>query len=126
MLTVRIGTRMDSVHQTLQPRGLRLPSGSRPVGHLARRRPRGLLYTIRLASEHFAFTPNAGPLDRAHGQRWISTAASLAVGAAFLALWLYEEPTLRRKFGREYEEYCRHVPRWIPRLTPYDRSKETT
>jgi protein-S-isoprenylcysteine O-methyltransferase Ste14 len=29
---------------------------------------------------------------------------------------LYEEPTLRRKFGAAYEEYCRRVPRWIPRI----------
>lgn len=28
---------------------------------------------------------------------------------------LYEEPTLRSKFGADYEEYCRQVPRWIPR-----------
>jgi len=28
---------------------------------------------------------------------------------------LYEEPTLREKFGKDYEEYCRQVPRWIPR-----------
>ena len=29
---------------------------------------------------------------------------------------LYEEPTLRRRFGAEYEAYCRRVPRWWPRL----------
>ena len=29
----------------------------------------------------------------------------------------YEEPTLKRKFGVAYEEYCRRVPRWIPRLS---------
>ena len=29
---------------------------------------------------------------------------------------LYEEPTLREKFGASYEEYCRAVPRWIPRV----------
>jgi protein-S-isoprenylcysteine O-methyltransferase Ste14 len=29
---------------------------------------------------------------------------------------VYEEPTLRRTFGAEYEAYCRAVPRWIPRL----------
>jgi protein-S-isoprenylcysteine O-methyltransferase Ste14 len=29
---------------------------------------------------------------------------------------LYEEPALRRKFGVEYEEYCRRVPRWLPRF----------
>jgi protein-S-isoprenylcysteine O-methyltransferase Ste14 len=27
----------------------------------------------------------------------------------------YEEPTLRRTFGQEFEAYCRRVPRWIPR-----------
>jgi len=26
----------------------------------------------------------------------------------------YEEPTLRRTFGDEYEEYCRKVRRWWP------------
>jgi len=30
----------------------------------------------------------------------------------------YEEPTLRGKFGADYEEYCRNVPRWVPRLRP--------
>ncbi len=29
---------------------------------------------------------------------------------------LYEEPTLKRKFGETYEDYSRSVPRWIPRL----------
>jgi protein-S-isoprenylcysteine O-methyltransferase Ste14 len=28
----------------------------------------------------------------------------------------YEEPTLRRKFGMEYEAYRREVPRWVPRI----------
>jgi protein-S-isoprenylcysteine O-methyltransferase Ste14 len=28
----------------------------------------------------------------------------------------YEEPTLKRHFGRSYEEYLERVPRWIPRL----------
>jgi protein-S-isoprenylcysteine O-methyltransferase Ste14 len=32
----------------------------------------------------------------------------------------YEEPTLRRKFGSDYETYCRHVRRWLPRLRPFD------
>lgn len=40
---------------------------------------------------------------------------------AFLAfhlfVLLYEEPTLRAKFGRAYDEYCRNVPRWLPRFT---------
>jgi protein-S-isoprenylcysteine O-methyltransferase Ste14 len=33
---------------------------------------------------------------------------------------LYEEPTLRRQFGAEYDTYRRAVPRWIPRLRPWD------
>jgi protein-S-isoprenylcysteine O-methyltransferase Ste14 len=36
--------------------------------------------------------------------------------AFFLFVLIYEEPTLRRTFGAEYEEFCAHVPRWIPRL----------
>ena len=42
--------------------------------------------------------------------------------AVMVFVRLYEEPTLRRKFGRDYDEYCRHVPRWVPRLRPYDPS----
>jgi protein-S-isoprenylcysteine O-methyltransferase Ste14 len=29
---------------------------------------------------------------------------------------LYEEPTLRRTFGPDYEAYCRQVRRWLPRV----------
>ncbi len=28
----------------------------------------------------------------------------------------YEEPTLKRKFGVAYEEYCQRVPRWLLHL----------
>ncbi len=28
----------------------------------------------------------------------------------------YEEPMLRNKFGKPYEDYLERVPRWIPRL----------
>ena len=31
---------------------------------------------------------------------------------------LYEEPTLRRTFGQEYEAYCSRVRRWWPSLIP--------
>ncbi len=39
--------------------------------------------------------------------------------AANLFVLFYEEPTLRKTFGAEYETYCAHVPRWVPRLTPW-------
>lgn len=32
---------------------------------------------------------------------------------------LYEEPTLTRRYGEEYARFKRHVPRWLPRLTPW-------
>ena len=33
-----------------------------------------------------------------------------------ILITLIEEPILRNTFGQDYEEYCRRVPRWIPRL----------
>ncbi len=32
---------------------------------------------------------------------------------------LLEEPQLRHRFGAEYIEYCKHVPRLLPRLRPW-------
>ena len=31
----------------------------------------------------------------------------------------YEEPNLEKKFGDEYREYKKNVPRWLPRFKPY-------
>lgn len=31
-----------------------------------------------------------------------------------LVVVLYEEPSLRRRFGASYERYCRSVHRWLP------------
>jgi protein-S-isoprenylcysteine O-methyltransferase Ste14 len=45
-------------------------------------------------------------------------AALVALGFAAFVMG-YEEPTLRRQFGADYERFCRNVPRWIPRLTPW-------
>ena len=36
--------------------------------------------------------------------------------ATHLFVTLYEEPTLKRKFGASYEDYRKRVPRWIPRF----------
>jgi len=49
------------------------------------------------------------------------TVAAIAVAAVVLFVRLYEEPTLRKLFGADYEEYCRNVPRWLPRLRPWSK-----
>ncbi|HTT69313.1 MAG TPA: isoprenylcysteine carboxylmethyltransferase family protein [Gemmatimonadales bacterium] len=46
--------------------------------------------------------------------------ALLGFAAAFLVVChlfvlVYEEPTLRRMFGGEYQDYCNRVGRWWPR-----------
>jgi protein-S-isoprenylcysteine O-methyltransferase Ste14 len=38
-----------------------------------------------------------------------------AFGMAHLFVVLYEEPTLRRRFARPYEEYLARVNRWVPK-----------
>ncbi|MGO8801843.1 methyltransferase family protein [Candidatus Binatus sp.] len=50
-------------------------------------------------------------------------AFAVAIGFHFFVI-LYEEPTLRRTFGRDYQDYCRSVPRWVPRLRPDDRGDQ--
>jgi protein-S-isoprenylcysteine O-methyltransferase Ste14 len=37
---------------------------------------------------------------------------------AHLFVVLYEEPSLRRRFGESYEAYLRSVPCWLPRFSP--------
>jgi protein-S-isoprenylcysteine O-methyltransferase Ste14 len=46
-----------------------------------------------------------------------------AIVWVFFHAWVlvYEEPSLRRRFGESYREYCANVGRWIPRLTPWLR-----
>jgi protein-S-isoprenylcysteine O-methyltransferase Ste14 len=44
----------------------------------------------------------------------LAYAGALALGFHTFVL-LYEEPTLRRQFGADYDTYRRTVPRWIPR-----------
>ncbi|OGO34780.1 MAG: hypothetical protein A2Z03_07020 [Chloroflexi bacterium RBG_16_56_8] len=36
--------------------------------------------------------------------------------ATHLFVVLYEEPNLRKRFGRAYEDYLNSVPRWMPRF----------
>jgi protein-S-isoprenylcysteine O-methyltransferase Ste14 len=36
----------------------------------------------------------------------------------------YEEPTLVRTYGEQYNEYRRNVPAWTPRLTPWRSDRD--
>jgi protein-S-isoprenylcysteine O-methyltransferase Ste14 len=54
----------------------------------------------------------------------LGRAALLAYGGVLVVVFvtfvrLYEEPTLRRQFGKEYETYRGAVPAWVPRLRPW-------
>jgi protein-S-isoprenylcysteine O-methyltransferase Ste14 len=80
-----------------------------------------------------------------HGlYRWVRNPMYLAVGSIILGqalafgsgavvVWFvvfaaavvsfvvgYEQPTLRDTYGESYLAYCRAVPAWYPRLTPWD------
>jgi protein-S-isoprenylcysteine O-methyltransferase Ste14 len=61
------------------------------------------------------------PLLIARRLSFASCAGSALVYGLLVALGfhgfvvLYEEPHLRRKFGRQYEDYIAGVGRWLPR-----------
>jgi len=40
--------------------------------------------------------------------------AALVVTILHLWVVMYEEPTLKRRFGESYERYCDRVRRWLP------------
>ena len=48
----------------------------------------------------------------------IAAVAATALGVHLFVLF-YEEPTLHKKFGADYDEYRRNVRRWLPRLRPW-------
>ena len=45
--------------------------------------------------------------------------ALLVLAGNLLYIPLAEEPQLRLRFGQPYDDYCRHVPRILPRLRPW-------
>lgn len=50
------------------------------------------------------------------GTIWMIGYATLVLLVAHTFVIFYEEKTLKNRFGAAYEDYCRSVPRWIPRL----------
>ncbi len=55
---------------------------------------------------------------------WGSLAIAELAVVFFIINYVYfivsEEPGLVRRFGEDYKTYMQHVPRWIPRTTPWD------
>jgi protein-S-isoprenylcysteine O-methyltransferase Ste14 len=50
-----------------------------------------------------------------HSVALVDLAAVFFVAVNLFVLFI-EEPGLQAKFGAEYEQYCRQVPRWLPRV----------
>lgn len=74
------------------------------------RNPMYVGFALFLIGEFLLFSPNLrGAL------------VYLAAYALVLTIFVmtYEEPTLRRKFPEDYRQYCQSVPRFLPRLTPW-------
>ncbi len=79
-----------------------------------------------------------GPYRHVRNPMITGVACILAGGATFFGSWsllillgafvavnavyfpLIEEPGLARRFGAEYESYRANVPRWLPRLRPWN------
>jgi protein-S-isoprenylcysteine O-methyltransferase Ste14 len=82
-----------------------------------------------------------GPYRFVRNPMYIGAGVALASAALFYESWpllgyaglfllvahvfvvLYEEPTLRRTFGQEYEAYCRQVRRWRPSISVHNRHR---
>jgi protein-S-isoprenylcysteine O-methyltransferase Ste14 len=52
----------------------------------------------------------------------MAAGAAVALGVHLFVVF-YEEPTLRGKFGADYEQYCRNVRRWLPRARGWNDPK---
>jgi protein-S-isoprenylcysteine O-methyltransferase Ste14 len=54
----------------------------------------------------------------------LTYAAAVAVAVATF-VYGYEQSTLSRQFGAEYDDYRRAVPAWLPRRRPWDGGEDT-
>lgn len=63
------------------------------------------------------------------GQALVFGSTALLIYAAAISIafstfvFFYEEPTLGRAYGAQYDEYRKHVPPWLLRLTPWPGSE---
>jgi protein-S-isoprenylcysteine O-methyltransferase Ste14 len=66
-----------------------------------------------------------GPYRRVRNPMYVAVLAVVVGQALLLAsvVRFYEEPTLARRYGAQYEAYRRAVPAWWPRLRPWRPTK---
>jgi protein-S-isoprenylcysteine O-methyltransferase Ste14 len=50
---------------------------------------------------------------------WLWTLTFAAINVVYIPL--FEEPFLTARFGADYQEYCRHVRRFVPQIRPWDQ-----
>ena len=50
------------------------------------------------------------------GSAWLMLYAVGLWAALHTALVVFEEPQLKKRFGADYEQYLKAVPRWIPKM----------
>ena len=59
------------------------------------------------------------------GQLGLLGYAAVVAIAVVAFVYAYEEPTLTRQFGEEYEAYRRAVPAWLPRVHPWHPDEDS-
>ena len=121
LITIGILVLLDSFAR-FALKGLGTPAPVFPTRHLVVsglyryvRNPMYLAVTAVIVGQALVFA-NFGILEYG-GAVWL---------AFHLFVRIYEEPTLRRSFGAEYDAFCAVVPRWIPRATPWRPAASTT
>jgi len=55
------------------------------------------------------------------GSPWLLGWFGIFVAANMIYIPFFEEPGLAKRFGDDYRLYKQNVPRWIPRLRPWER-----
>lgn len=78
----------------------------------------GLYRHVRNPMYVGVLTALAGETILFHSRSMVEYALAVALGV-HLFVCFYEERTLTRRYGNEYLLYQQHVPRWLPRLTPW-------
>ena len=95
--------------------GIGTPAPLYPTRHLV---VRGLYRHVRNPMYLAVFSTVLGQ-GLLLGSPWLMIYAVLVAIGFDLFVIAYEEPTLRRRFGAEYQSYCDNVRRWLPRLRPW-------